>query len=65
MNDKARAAKNAYHRAWAKKNPEKVKAQQERYWERQAEKAQQTAAQPVPAISLPLTGKPCCIIAAG
>lgn len=50
MNEKARSAKNAYHRAWAKRNPEKVKAQQERYWERQAEKAQQSAAATVPAI---------------
>ena len=46
MNDKASAAKNAYHRAWAKKNPEKVKAQQARGWEREAEKGKQTAAQP-------------------
>lgn len=50
MNERARTAKNAYHRAWAKRNPEKVKAQQERYWERQAEKAQQAAASAVPTI---------------
>ncbi len=34
----ARAARNAYRRAWAKNNPDKVKAQQERYWVKRAER---------------------------
>ena len=36
MTEQARAAKAAYKREWAKKNPDKIKAQQARYWERQA-----------------------------
>ena len=42
----ARAAQNARRRAWAKANPDKIKAQQRRYWEKVADaqtgKAQQT-----------------------
>lgn len=46
MNEAAIEARRAYKRAWAKANPEKVKAQQERYW---AKKAQAEAqAQPGP-----------------
>lgn len=37
MNEKAKNARNAYKRAWAKKNPDKVKASQARYWERRAD----------------------------
>lgn len=32
----AREAYNAYLRAWRKKNPEKVKAAKQRYWEKKA-----------------------------
>lgn len=32
----AREAKNAYNRQWAKANPEKVRASQQKYWERVA-----------------------------
>lgn len=42
MTDAAAKARNAYRRAWAKKNPDKVKAQQQRYW---AKKAAEAAAQ--------------------
>ena len=39
-------ARREYKRAWAKKNPDKVKAQQERYWQKRAEKeAQQQPAE--------------------
>ncbi|MFE4880728.1 hypothetical protein [Bacillus mycoides] len=34
----AREAKNAYMREWRAKNKDKVKATQERYWQRQAKK---------------------------
>ena len=37
MNEKAKNARNAYKRAWAKKNPDKVKAYQARYWEKHAD----------------------------
>ena len=36
MNEQAREARRAYKRQWAKQNPEKVKAQQERYWAKRA-----------------------------
>lgn len=36
MNEQAKEARRAYKRQWAKQNPEKVKAQQERYWARKA-----------------------------
>ncbi len=36
MSEAARAARNAYKRRWAKKNPEKVQAANRRYWERKA-----------------------------
>ena len=38
VEEKAKAAKNAYQRNWAKKNPERVKAIQMRYWTKMAEK---------------------------
>ena len=34
----ARAARNAYRREWARRNPEKVRAMQQRYWQRRAER---------------------------
>lgn len=36
--EKIKAAKRRYDREWRKKNPEKVKAIQERYWLRKAQK---------------------------
>ena len=42
MNAAARAARNAYRRQWAKENPDKVQAQQIRYWNRKAQELQQT-----------------------
>ena len=35
--ERARAAKAAYDRAWRKRNPDKVKAYRERYWEKKAQ----------------------------
>ena len=32
-----KAARNAYRREWRKKNPDKVKAAQERYWLKRAQ----------------------------
>lgn len=45
MTEKARAAQRAYRKEWARRNPDKVKAQQERYWQRRAERMAQEAAQ--------------------
>ena len=39
MTDAATKARNAYRREWAKKNPDKVKAQQQRYWTKKAAEA--------------------------
>lgn len=44
MNEKAAAARRAYKRKWAKKNPDKVKAQQERYWTKKAAEAEREPA---------------------
>lgn len=46
MTDAAKEARRQYKRQWAKNNPEKIKAQQERYWTKRAEEqAAQAAAQ--------------------
>ena len=36
LSEEARKARNAYYRAWRKKNPEKTKQHQERYWTKKA-----------------------------
>lgn len=36
MNEEARKLRNEYMRKWRKKNKDKVKEAQERYWERKA-----------------------------
>lgn len=36
--EKARQARNAYAREWRKKNPEKARANNIRYWARRAER---------------------------
>lgn len=41
MTDKAKEARRAYKRKWAKENPDKIRAQQERYWNKKAEQAEQ------------------------
>ena len=38
MKDKAREERNAYMREWRKKNKDKTKKYQERYWERKVKK---------------------------
>lgn len=41
MNEAAKEARRAYKREWNRRNPEKVKAAQERYWTKKAEQAEQ------------------------
>lgn len=36
MTEQAKQARRDYKREWAKKNPERMKAAQERYWEKKA-----------------------------
>ena len=36
MDEKAKAARRAYKRAWAQRNPDKVQQYQEAYWSRRA-----------------------------
>lgn len=43
MNEKANAARNAYKRKWAKENRDKVRAYQEKYWQKKAEQLEKTA----------------------
>ena len=43
MTEEAKAARRAYKRKWAKENPDKVKQQQERYWQRKAAKGKEAA----------------------
>lgn len=40
MTEQAREARRAYKRAWNQRNKDKVRAAQERYWNRKAEAAQ-------------------------
>lgn len=37
LTDEARNAKNSYFREWRKRNPDRVKTAQDRYWQRKAE----------------------------
>lgn len=41
MNDKAKEMRREYKRAWNRANKDKVKAAQERYWQKKAEAAAQ------------------------
>lgn len=38
LSDRARAARAMYARKWRKKNPDKVRAANKRYWEKKAAK---------------------------
>lgn len=49
MSEQAKAARRAYKAEWARKNPDKVRAQQERYWAKRAAKE----AAPGPTLRLP------------
>ena len=40
MTDAAREAQREYMREWRKKNPERVRAKNKRYWEKKAQKLQ-------------------------
>lgn len=41
LSEQAIAARREYKKMWARNNPDKVKAQQERYWQRRAEQQAQ------------------------
>lgn len=41
LSEQAQAARRAYKKAWAQSNPDKVKAAQERYWQKRAEQQAQ------------------------
>lgn len=43
LSQEAREARNAYYRAWRKKNPEKVKQANEKYWKKKAKEMQAEA----------------------
>lgn len=46
MTEKAKEARRAYKREWNRRNRDKVKAAQERYWNRKAEAAEAAQDQP-------------------
>ena len=50
MTEESKEARRAYKREWARKNPEKVRAAQDRYWERRA--AEQAAKEKIGEILL-------------
>ena len=41
MSEKGNEARRAYKREWARRNPDKIRAQQRRYWERKAAAAEE------------------------
>ena len=41
MTEQAREARRAYKREWNRRNPDKVKAAQARYWDKKAQEAAQ------------------------
>lgn len=43
MNEEARKAAARYARSWRRKNPEKVKATRERYWQKKAAQYNESA----------------------
>ena len=43
LDEQARAARAAYFREWRKKNPDKVRESNRRYWERKAQKMAEQA----------------------
>ena len=43
LSQEAKEARNAYYREWRKKNPEKMKRYQEKYWKKKAQKMQEQA----------------------
>ena len=45
MTEQAKAARRAYKREWQRNNPDKVRAQQERYWMKKALQALQEEAE--------------------
>ena len=50
VTEESKEARRAYKREWARKNPEKVRAAQDRYWERRA--AEQAAKEKIGEILL-------------
>lgn len=45
LSEAAKEARRAYKREWARNNPERVRAAQQRYWQKRADKMQEAATQ--------------------
>lgn len=45
MNEKSKAAMRAYQKAWRRSHPEKIRAYNERYWQKKAEQLEKTCNQ--------------------
>lgn len=48
MTEQAKEARKAYKREWYRKNPDKIKEYQARYWERKAAESQESQPQETP-----------------
>ena len=48
MTEQAKAAQRAYRAEWRRNNPDKIRAQQERYWEKRAQREQAAQQAPKP-----------------
>ena len=58
LSEEARKAKNKYNKDWARRNPEKVKAAQERYWAKKArEMEESTSEKTCPVCGAPVEGR--------
>lgn len=42
MTEKGKEARRAYKREWARRNPEKIREQQQRYWNKRGESGEMT-----------------------
>jgi hypothetical protein len=49
MTEAAKEARRAYKREWARKNPDKVRAAQDKYWNKKAEMQREPATMPAAA----------------
>lgn len=48
MTDAAREAQRAYMREWRKKNPDRVREKNKRYWEKRAQRQQESGGEAEP-----------------
>jgi len=58
LSEKAKRAKAQYQKEWQRRNPEKVRASQERYWAKKAEEMEEnTPEKTCPVCGAPVEGR--------